>query len=93
MILNHEIPILKSVIPITLGTDNLLLEGFQDITPLKEIQFRLEKSETKAKKLYKEANFYKNLFAHDIYRFRAIYFKTNCRIAWWENMDGFRREK
>jgi len=62
----NRIPILKSVIPIKLGSDNLLLEAFLDITPLKEIQSKLEESEKQAHKSYKEANFYKDLFAHDI---------------------------
>ncbi len=62
----NRIPILKSVIPIRLGSDNLLLEAFLDITPLKEIQSKLEESEKQAHKSSKEANFYKDLFAHDI---------------------------
>ncbi len=61
-----EIPILKSVIPITLSGENVLLEAFIDITRIKEAQRKLEKSEEKYRKAYEQANFYKDLFAHDI---------------------------
>ncbi len=46
-----KVPILKSVIPITLAGENLLLEAFADITPLKETQLKLVESEIKLKTL------------------------------------------
>jgi len=54
-----EIPILKSVIPIKLGNVEFLLEAFIDVSVLKE-------SEKKYIREFKRANFYKDLFAHDI---------------------------
>ena len=43
----NEIPVLKSVLPITLGDVDYLLEAFVDITSLKEIQNQLKKSQEK----------------------------------------------
>ena len=40
-----EIPILKSVLPINIGGENLLLEGFVDITSLRETHRKLIESE------------------------------------------------
>jgi PAS domain S-box-containing protein len=40
-----EVPILKSVLPITLGDTNYLLEAFVDITSLNEIQNKLKESQ------------------------------------------------
>ncbi|MBY9008999.1 MAG: PAS domain S-box protein [Candidatus Lokiarchaeota archaeon] len=43
----NEVPVLISVLPITLGDINYLLEAFVDITALKEIQNQLKESQEK----------------------------------------------
>jgi len=43
----NEVPVLKSVLPITLGDMDYLLEAFVDITSLKEIQKKLKESQEK----------------------------------------------
>jgi len=46
-----EVPILKSVIPITLGDNNYLLEAFVDISSLKETEEKLKESHEKYRDL------------------------------------------
>ena len=46
-----EIPILKSVLPITLGDNNYLLESFVDVSSLKETQEKLKESQEKYRDL------------------------------------------
>lgn len=45
--LGNEVPVLKSVLPISLGDMDYLLEAFVDITSLKEIQKKLKESQEK----------------------------------------------
>jgi PAS domain S-box-containing protein len=46
-----EVPILKSVIPITLGDNNYLLEAFVDVSSLKETEEKLKESQEKYRDL------------------------------------------
>ncbi len=59
-------PILKNAKKIKLEETVHVLENFQDISRQKQLEYKLRESEEKSREAYERANFYKDLFAHDI---------------------------